>query len=578
MASLHPGLVLGAGGLLVALLPKGLRSLAFVGACAAALFVLLGLQEGTGPVLRFLGEEVAPLRVDRLSLLFGLVFGAIALLGGIFAFHVQDRLQQSAALFYAAGALGVVFAGDFLTLFVCWELMAVASVNLVLARRTPEAYRAAIRYFFVHLVGGGILLAGIVLHATQTGSLLFERLAESPGAWLILVGFAINTAIPPLHAWLADAYPEGTITGSVFMSALTTKTAVYALARGFAGWDLLVPLGVAMALYGVVYAVLVNDIRRILAYHIVSQVGFMVAGIGIGTEAALNGATAHAFTHILYKALLFMGAGAVLYATGKSKLSELGGLARAMPLVLCLYMVGACSISGFPLFSGYVSKPMTVDAAGAAGLGWVVMLLNLASVGTFLHTGLKLPWFTWFGPARRLEARPVPRGMVVAMGITAAINIAIGVQPSLLFSILPFPVDFEPYTAAHLIKSCQLLGFTGLCFWLLTGKLGGEPVLVLDTDWFYRRPARAVLRAVGWVDAAFAGAQRVTDALVHSLARLAADPAGRASSALRGLVDRSRSSAEGRPGGGAWAMPLGAALLVVLALSIALLSRFLTAV
>jgi multicomponent Na+:H+ antiporter subunit D len=284
----------------------------------------------------------------------------------------------------------------------------------------------------------------------------------------------------------------------VFLSAFTTKAAVYVLARGFGGYEVLVWVGVVMALYGVVYAVVENDIRRLLGYHIISQVGYMVAGVGVGTADAINGATAHAFAHILYKGLLLMGAGAVLQATARSKLTELGGLARSMPIVLILYLVGAFSISSVPLFSGFVSKELVVEAAALDGRGAVVQLLKLASVGTFLHTGLKLPYFTWYGPRRDLTPAPIPWTMYVAMGLTAAINVAIGVQPSLLYDVLPFPVDYEPYTAAKVVETIQLLTFTGFGFWLLLEKVGGEPTVTLDTDWLYRglpRMATAVGRA-----------------------------------------------------------------------------------
>ncbi|MGH7831395.1 MAG: Na(+)/H(+) antiporter subunit D, partial [Candidatus Binatia bacterium] len=408
-----------------------------------------------------------------LSLAFAYVFVLITFLGGIYGFHLKDTGQQVAALMYAGSSLGVLFAGDLFTLFVYWETMAVASAYLILARRTEQSRRAGMRYLLVHLFGGSVLLAGILWHFVDAGSISFDRFDHGSAAYLILFGFSLNAAIPPLHAWLADAYPEGTVTGSVFLSAFTTKTAVYVLARGFAGWDILIWAGVIMAIYGVVFAVLENDIRRLLAYHIISQVGYMVAGVGLGTEAAINGATAHAFSHILYKGLLFMGAGTVLYSTNRSKLTELGGLARAMPVGLSLYMVGAFSISGFPLFSGFVSKSLVIHAAELQHEGAVVLLLYLASVGTFLHTGLKLPYFTWFGPQRVLKPLPIPRNMYAGMILAGTMNIAIGVYPGLLYDLMPFPVVYRPYTTSHVMETLQLLAFTGLGFWLLINKLGG---------------------------------------------------------------------------------------------------------
>ena len=347
MSSIPPAIIFILGAVLLLMLPQRIRSASFLAFPILTLILLQYLEPGSSLAVPFLNYELVVCRVDRLSLAFGHVFVIMALLGGIYGFHLKDTGQQVAALLYAGSSLGVVFAGDLLTLFVFWEIMAVASVYLIWARRTSLSSKAGMRYLIVHLFGGSVLLAGILWHWSETGSILFNHMEGSIASYLILFGFSLNAAIPPLHGWLADAYPEGTVTGSVYLSAFTTKVAVYALARGFAGLELLIWAGTAMAVYGVVFAVLENDIRRLLAYHIISQVGYMVAGIGIGTAVAINGATAHAFAHILYKALLFMGVGTILFTTGRSKLTELGGLARLMPLTLVLYMVGAFSISGF---------------------------------------------------------------------------------------------------------------------------------------------------------------------------------------------------------------------------------------
>lgn len=527
MSSLPPAAVLIFGAVLLPLLPRRTHAAAFLVFPVLAFGLLLSLEPGTSMTIPFMNFELVLIRVDRLSLAFGYVFTIIAFLGGIYSFHLKDTGQQVVALFYAGSALGVVFAGDLFTLFIFWEIMAVSSVCLIWARRTHRSNQAGTRYIIVHLFGGSVLLAGILWHMTDTGSILFNRLEGEPAAYLILFGFVLNAAVPPLHAWLSDSYPEATVTGSVFLSAFTTKIAVYALARGFAGWEILMWAGAFMAVYGVVFAFLENDIRRILAYHIISQVGYMVTGIGIGTEAAINGSTAHAFAHILYKGLLFMGAGTVLYATGRSKLSELGGLARAMPLTLLLYMVGALSISGFPLFSGFVSKSLIVHAAELSHESVVVLLLTVASVGTFLSIGLKLPYFTWFGPARSLKPASIPWGMHAGMMLAGGINVAIGLYPELLYHVLPSPVDYRPYTPSHLMETVQLLMFTGLGFWLLIGKIGGKPTITLDFDWFYRKPARLTYRlTVVSVGHLFASLESLALHLARVLARVSINPVG----------------------------------------------------
>ena len=539
MSHLPPAVVFLCGAVLLPFLPQRARNLAFICFPLLALFLVSRLEDGGAATGRFLNFDLVPLRVDRLSLAFAYVFTIVAFLGGVYAYHLKGAGEQVAALLYAGSSLGVVFAGDFFTLFVCWEIMAVASVCLILGRRTIRSTQAGLRYIFVHLFGGNALLAGILWRYAANGSLLFDGSLQGPGAYLILLAFCINAAVPPLHVWLADSYPEGTVTGSVFLSAFTTKTAVYVLARGFAGSDILMIAGAAMALYGVVFAFLENDIRRVLAYHIVSQVGYMVAGIGIGTEAAINGSTAHAFAHILYKALLFMGAGAVLYSTGTSKMSELGGLVRRLPWVLLLYMLGALSISGVPLFSGFVSKSLVIDAAGLDHKAIVVLLLQFASVGTFLSIGLKVPYFTWFGAERSVKTRPIPWNMYAAMILLGALNLAIGVYPELLYRLMPFPVSYRPYTAAHLLETLQLLAFTGLGYWLLAAKIDTKAVMTLDVDWFYRKPAPLLFRFVVLsLDRAFAAAELVALDFARALAKASSNPVEFASRFLANVARR----------------------------------------
>jgi len=486
-----PALVLLGGAIFVGLFPYKLRSSFTLIVCLFALAVTLLLPEGRYATFTLMKYKLLLLSVDKLSKLFGIIFSLITTLGCVFSFHVKETGENRAALLYGAGALGVTFAGDYLTLFFFWELMALSSTFLIWAVRTEESEKAGMRYLIMHLVGGGLLLTGIIYTFLSTGSMAITKFTttDNLSAWLILLGVGVNAAFIPLHAWLPDSYPKATVTGAVFLSALTTKAAVYVLLRVFAGWEILIYMGVVMALYGVFYAVLANDIREILAYHIISQVGYMVAGAGIGTDLAINGAAAHAFSHILYKALLFMGAGAVIQATGKSKLTELGGLIKNQRAIFILYMVGAFSISGFPLFNGFISKSIVVAAAGAAHHSTVELLLYLAAVGTLLHTALKLPYYTWYGENKAPRSLPIPNNMYVAMALTAFLCLFYGIFPNTLYQLLPYPLNFRPYTAYHLTETAQLTIFTFVAFWLFRKFVAGEAGITLDTDWFYRYPA-----------------------------------------------------------------------------------------
>jgi multicomponent Na+:H+ antiporter subunit D len=497
----HPALPLLVGAVLAWLAPGRVSRIVVVAAPLVAVAQLATLDAGTVVTGSYLGFDVLPLRADGLSLAFAWVFAIVAVIAGTYGLRTMSGRERSAALAYAAAAMGVVFAGDLLSLFVAWEIKALASGALVLLRRSTTSGRAGMRYLFVHIFGGKLLLAGSLWHYASTGSLEFTAFELTGATALILLAFCVSAAVPPLHAWLPDAYPQATVAGTVFLSAYTTKAAVYTLARGFPGLELLVWAGVIMAVYGVTFAMLENDIRRLLSYHIVSQVGFMVAAVGVGTEMAINGATAHAFAHILYKGLLLMGVGAVIHATGRSRMTLLGAIARRQPAVFALYMVGAVSISSFPLFSGFVSKELAVQGASAAGYGVAVVVLKLVSVGTFLSTGIKLPYGTWFGPGgagprsnagQTLEVRPVAPTMYLAMATAAVLNLAIGVYPALLYDLLPYPVDYDPYSVGKVIETAQLLLFTALTAWLLLDRIGPKAMITVDADWFYRRLPRVL--------------------------------------------------------------------------------------
>ena len=529
MTALHPALVLVATALAVGATRGLARQVVLVVGSLSALAAAATLSPDASWGHTVAGQSLELLRVDSLSSLFGIIFSLITVVGVIYALQVPRATEQIATLVYAAGSLGVVFAGDWLTAFVFWEVMGIASLAVIWHGGSPRTGAAGFRYLFVHIAGGSFFFAGVLLHVAETGDLTIVPLtgsaSASAGSWLILLGVAVNAAIPPFHAWLTDAYPEASVTGTVFLSAYTTKTAVYVLIRTFPGSEVLVWAGVAMALYGVVYAVLENDIRRLLGYHIVSQVGYMVAGVGMGTALSLSGSAAHAFCHILYKALLLMGAGAVIHATGRRTLTELGGIWRQMPVVVVLYFVGALSISGMPLFNGFISKSMIVTAAADDGRPLVELLLTLASIGTFLHTGLKLPYFMFFGPRRERPLRPVPRNMTVAMVIGAVCCFVLGVGPAWLYARLPFQVDYHPYTVDHVVAALQLLLGTGVGFWMLVTKLGGHPTISLDTDWLYRRPFPVVWGTV--VSAASRGGAAIevaTRQAVAALGPFAANP------------------------------------------------------
>lgn len=498
----HPGLILIAGALLIAVLRGIVRDIATLALPVIALALLWDAQEGAIWQGEFLGYDIVPYSVDRLSRMFAIIFAVMAFGGGLFALKQASRLELPAAFLYAGAAIGVTLAGDLVTVFIFWELMAIGSTLVVWSAGTPFAYRASLRYIMMHLFGGTLLLIGIAGHVVETGSTAFAAMApDRLSHWMILAAFLINAGAPPLSAWLPDAYPESSWSGAVFLSAFTTKAAVYVLMRGFPGTELLVYVGLYMVFYGIVYALLENDMRRILAYSIVNQVGFMVTGIGLGTEMSLNGSASHAFTHILYKALLLMSAGSVLYMTGRRKCTELGGLFRSMPLTACCGIIGALAISSFPLTSGFVSKSMISQSASDQHMLIIWLLLGAASAGVFLHAGIKYPWFVFFQKDSGLRPPDPPLSMRLAMLLYAALCIGLGIFYEPLYGLLPYQPQYTPYTGGHVVAQLQLLLFSGLAFFVLLGWLRRTNTITLDFDWFYRVIFPGAARHIGnWID------------------------------------------------------------------------------
>jgi multicomponent Na+:H+ antiporter subunit D len=519
---IHPGLVILLGGFLIPFIKwKKVRLTYFLCLPLAGLAILVmtsmgvfgslpawpeSLYKWNVPFLQFTLELG---RINKLSLLFGYVYVVAAFCMNIYALRIKNNWEHVAAMIYVGSALGAIFAGDLFTLFFCLEIMSWAPFFLLAFRGTKKSMGAAVRYVLWHHLSGVCVLAGILMHFHHTGSIAFVHMPwgwgwEYLGYHLMLLGFLINSATIPFHSWLSDTYSEATTSGSVYMTAFTTKTAVFCLIVSFSGVPLLIWLGVMSAMFSVFLAVLENDGRRLLSYHIVSQVGYMVAGVGIGTEMAINGAAAHAFCHIIYKGLLYMGAGCALAVVGTAKFNRLGGLYKYMPVSFWLTMIGGLSISAFPLFSGFISKTMTLEAAELIRQPIVYLLLEGASIGTFLHTGLKLPWNIWLQgkdePQPDIRAKlkdsafNTPVHMLIGMGILAFLCIFLGVYPKVLYSMLPYPVEFVPYTVTKVFSITQMFIFAFIGFWILRKMVEGHPTYTLDTDWFVRIPGMAFVR------------------------------------------------------------------------------------
>ena len=497
ISHLPPAFIFILAAILVPLFKGKARSALLLAVPVIGFLNLLLIPEGSHLVIPFMGYDLILLKVDRLSLIFGYIFNIITFIGLLYALGENKNLEYSAGLLYAGSALGVVFAGDLFSLFVFWEIMTIGSTMLIWAGGTEKSRQAGYRYALVHITGGVVLLFGIIIYAMSQGSIEVTNIGLNGfGTYLIFLGFGVNAAWPFMHAWLPDAYPESSVAGTVFLSAFTTKTAVYVLARTFPGTEALIWIGATMTIFPIFFAVIENNLRRVLSYSLINQVGFMLVGVGIGTELSLNGTAAHAFAHILYKALLFMSMGAVLKQTGKINASDLGGLYKTMPITAAFCIVGSLSIAAFPLFSGFVSKSLVMSSSLLEGYTIIWFVLLFASAGVVDHSGIKIPFFAFFAHDSGIRAKEPPMNMLLAMGIAAFLCIFIGVFPGTLYKILPYSVDYVPYTTSHVVAQLQLLLYSALAFTLLllAGLYPAEiRAINLDVDWFYRKGGRALM-------------------------------------------------------------------------------------
>ncbi len=496
ISSFPPGLIMIIGALLIPFLPHIIRQIYMMVLILVSAYALT-LGFGLHYKIEIMDIQFIIFQSDALTLPFAIIFHIAAILNVIYGAHEKDWNQHVAIMSYSGAAIAAVHAGDLLTLFVWWEATAFTSVFLILASKTQRSYKSAFRYILIQVGSGMFLLAGAILLISETGNAEFKTFdINSLYGQLIFIAFGIKAAFPLLNGWLQDSYPEASEIGTVALSTFTTKLAIFCFAKSFAGTEILIIIGAIMTFYPIFFAVIENDLRRVLTYSLNNQLGFMIVAIGIGTELAINGAVAHAFAHILYKGLLFMGMGAVLYRVGTCKASELGGLFKFMPITAICTIIGAISISAFPLFSGFVAKSLIMSALGKEGLVFVYFMLLFASAGVLHHSGIKIPFFAFFAHESGIKTKEAPLNMIIAMIIASALCILIGVFPSYFYEVLPHQIQYQPYDFSHVVGQLQLLTFAAFAFICLWHFKIYPPELnstVLNSDWIYRKMIPGIL-------------------------------------------------------------------------------------
>ena len=529
LSNLHPGLILILFGIVIMLAPEKLRKVLMIAGPLLAAAVAMGLGEDSGMCIEIVpGITLQLLHVDRLAKMFLIIFAVASLIGAVYSLNSKSRFETGFEAVYAGSSMGAVLAGDWISLIVFWEIMAAASWLIIMSANTERASKAGFRYIMVHLLGGNLLLAGIIMKVAG-GSMDITCLTGTGDAafWLIFLGVAVNAAIPPLNSWVSDAYPEAPMGGTVYMASFTTKVGMFYIIRLFAGTEFLLWVGVFMAIYGASMALIENVLRRLFSYHIVSQLGYIVAAAAVGGALGIDGAAAHTFNNILYKGVLFMCCGAVITATGKRRISDLSGLYRKMPLTSICFLIASLSIAGFPLLNGFVSKSLIMNAMAEGGYHAAEILLMVASVGTLLSIALKVNYFVFFGKADGgterntvLEVKPVPLNMKIAMVMGTAGCVIIGVMPDLLYGLTPFGSDGHPFTVDHVTQYIELFSAATLAFVMYIRHMAPHVAITLDFDWFYRKPLAAAVRwTSGVVSGLFESCGRLVSKLVTAGSR-----------------------------------------------------------
>lgn len=490
--NIHPGLVMFFFGILIFIFPERWRKyLMIVGsACSLIAFEMLG-DHSALPVKITDTITLKLIDPDGVSMTFCMVFCTIAVINAVYSMDLHTKWEAGVTCFYVGSNMGIVLSGDLISFIAFWEMSAFASTYIIYARHRRKSSRAAFRYLLVHAFGGNMLLAGVILQIFHSGTEVVNIADVQGGAfWLMLIGVAVNAAVPPFTGWIADAYPEATIPGTVYLGSYTTKAAIYAMITFFSGTYMLIYVGAFMAIFAACMALLENDIRRLLSYHIVSQLGMMVASLGVGSEIGIDGASAHAITNIFFKGVLLMCAGAIIQATGTAKITELGGLRKKMPITSTCFLISSLAIAGFPFLSGFASKALIMESLHGYGDGLPALLVTIAGVGTLLSITLKINYFVFFGKptGEEVKIRNTTFSMVVAIMMGTVMSIVIGLDPDLLYQRLTYHSSVDPFTLPHIMEYVAIILGGSVPFFITLRIMKPHDEISIDFDWFYRRP------------------------------------------------------------------------------------------
>ncbi|MCD6415062.1 MAG: NADH:ubiquinone oxidoreductase [Candidatus Diapherotrites archaeon] len=410
------------------------------------------------------------LEADGMSVLMAII---VAIMSLVVIIYSRKFIRKKLTLFYplflimVSGTYGMMLTGDLFNLFVFIEIVSISGAGLITALDRKRAPDSAFKFLVMSTIGALIILTGIGLLYGQYDSLNIAFLAKSIH-WtfldkvafaLMLAGLAMKAGSVPMHMWVPDAYGDSPAPVSAFF-VVGSQASLYALFRicfslfGLslnyvtAGWILII-LGVLSMFVGVTMALPQKDIKRLMAFHAVSQTGYMLLGVGVGLTVlgtpafaafgfkAMEGGIFHVINHALYKGLLFLTAGAIFYATGTRKLNDIRGLAHYMPWTTVFFMVGAFSIAGLPPFNGFASKILIYESVYAFNpvLSAIAMLVSILTLASFI----KVFYSAFLGPKPSKKPKRIPHSMLLAMLLLTLLILFFGLFPELIINNLIKP-------------------------------------------------------------------------------------------------------------------------------------------
>ena len=427
------------------------------------------------------------LEVDALSLFFALLVSVAVFVSGVYSIQYMrhddnEREYYTLFLMLGGGVMGLVLSGDLFNMFIMVEILTFAAVALTAFRNTAKgALEAAFKYLVVGSIGSTCILVGTSMLYAQAHTLNLAQLAQViPGNLntatkvafaLLFVGFGTKAFIVPFHPLAADAHGAAPASISVMISGVLTKSGIYGIIRLtyflFQTMNLgtmqflLVFIGSLSMFICVTMALAQHDFKRLLAFHSISQIGYVLTAVGLCTALGVSAGLYHAMNHTLFKGLLFLAAGAVLHETGTTDLGKLGGLSKKMPHTTVLFLIGAFSISGIPPFNGFASKWMIYQAtyqkaveSGNIGFLLVTIIALVTSVLT-LASFVKVSQSVFFGqlPKELEHVKEVPFGMRLAMGIFALLCVLTGLFPNLVTTYITEPAARAVFSVAQYISA-----------------------------------------------------------------------------------------------------------------------------